>query len=421
MKRTKLKEVLKIKRGTSLSGDYYSDQGKKIRLTLGNFNYPNGGFKNNTSKSNIYFNGFVKPEFILKKGDIITPLTEQVYGLLGETARIPEDNLYIQSGDVGLVIPNELFLDRNFAFYLLSSPMVKKQIGAAAQQTKIRHTSPEKIMDCIVYLPEINHQKKAGKLLDLITRKIENNISLVDELEAIAEIIFNYWFLQFNFPDASGRPYSSGGGKMVSNEELKINIPLNWRVESLYDSTLCKIIQPGVQYFDSKNYLATANVDESLIKDGDWIKFEERETRANMQPVQYSVWFAKMKNSVKHISIPKNSQWFTDKYILSTGFFGLLCDSNSYSYIHSFIKSQNFETRKNILAHGATQEAVNIEDLKGIKIVVPSETLLKKYSKVVNPILDLMFSKMRENKELEELRNFLIPILINGQLKFKEN
>jgi len=100
MNRVKLGSVLNIKRGTSLSGKYYAERGEKVRLTLGNFNYPNGGFKENTSKTDIYFTGDVKPEFILKKGDIITPLTEQVSGLLGETARIPVDNMYIQSGDI---------------------------------------------------------------------------------------------------------------------------------------------------------------------------------------------------------------------------------------------------------------------------------------------------------------------------------
>ena len=72
MNKVKLGEVLDVKRGASLSGDYYSESGEKIRLTLGNFDYPNGGFKENTSKSDIYFTGEVKPEFILKKGDIIT-------------------------------------------------------------------------------------------------------------------------------------------------------------------------------------------------------------------------------------------------------------------------------------------------------------------------------------------------------------
>ena len=88
MKKVKLGDVLDVRRGTSLAGEYYSEQGNLIRLTLGNFNYPRGGFQENTAKKDIYFVGSVNPAFILKAGDIITPLTEQVSGLLGETATI---------------------------------------------------------------------------------------------------------------------------------------------------------------------------------------------------------------------------------------------------------------------------------------------------------------------------------------------
>lgn len=182
MRKIKLKEVLEIKRGTSLSGKYYSTSGQYIRLTLGNFNYPNGGFKENRSKEDIFFKETVKPQFILKKGDIITPLTEQVMGLLGETATIPESNKYIQSGDIGLVVPNEEKLDKRFAYYLISSGIIKKQLAVSSQQTKIRHTSPEKIMDCIAWIPEIEEQKKIALLLDNINLKISNNNQINNNL-----------------------------------------------------------------------------------------------------------------------------------------------------------------------------------------------------------------------------------------------
>lgn len=158
MEKLKLKEILDVRRGTSLSGEYYSEHGTKIRLTLGNFAYPSGGFKDNTSKKDIYYIGPFNDKFLLKKGDIITPLTEQVSGLLGETAIIPKDDVYIQSGDIGLIIPNENLLHKKYAYYLISSPLVKKQLDVSSQQTKIRHTSPDAIKDCIVWIPNINSQ-----------------------------------------------------------------------------------------------------------------------------------------------------------------------------------------------------------------------------------------------------------------------
>ena len=182
MNKIKLGDVLEVKRGMSLPGEYYATEGDYIRLTLGNFNYPSCGWKKNVLKDNLFFTGNVRDEYILKKGDIITPLTEQVRGLLGNTATIPEDALYIQSGDIGLIIPDETKLDKRFSYYLVSSSVVKKQLDARSQQTKIRHTSPEAIKDCVAFIPIIKEQKKISYLLDCINKKIENNNAINDNL-----------------------------------------------------------------------------------------------------------------------------------------------------------------------------------------------------------------------------------------------
>ena len=118
----------------------------------------------------------------MEEGDIITPLTEQAIGLLGSTAIIPESGKYIQSQDVAKIICKEDLLDKDFAFYLISSALVKQQLSAAAQQTKIRHTSPDKIKDCTVWIPELSEQKRIGKLLRSIDRKIELNRAINQNL-----------------------------------------------------------------------------------------------------------------------------------------------------------------------------------------------------------------------------------------------
>ena len=178
----KLGELIDVTRGASLSGQYYAEEGELIRLTLGNFNPNGGGFKLNTSKTDLYFIGDVKPEFILKEGDIITPLTEQSQGLLGTTARIPESGKYIQSQDVALVRCKEGLLDPNFCYYLISSSAVRQQLSAAAQQTKIRHTSPDKIKDCTVWIPTLDEQRKIGRILSDIDEKITLNRQINDNL-----------------------------------------------------------------------------------------------------------------------------------------------------------------------------------------------------------------------------------------------
>jgi len=184
LKRYKLGELIDVTRGMSLSGEFYSTEGKLVRLTLGNFDYVNGGFKQNTSKDNLFFTGQVPERYIMRKGDIITPLTEQTPGLLGSTARIPEDGKYIQSQDVALVRCKTEKIDSAFCCYLLPSHSVKKQLGAAAQQTKIRHTSPDKIKDCVVYIPDLPEQRGIGKLLTSIDERIRLNRQINQNLAA---------------------------------------------------------------------------------------------------------------------------------------------------------------------------------------------------------------------------------------------
>ena len=182
LKKYKLGELLDVKRGACLAGEYYATTGNYIRLTCGNFDYQNNSFKLNTSKDNLFYTGPVRKEFIMKKGDIITPLTEQAIGLLGSTAIIPEDDKYIQSQDVAKIICNEDLLYPLFAYYLISSETVKKQLSAAAQQTKIRHTSPDKIKDCVVWIPDLKEQKHIASILSDLDKKIALNRAINQNL-----------------------------------------------------------------------------------------------------------------------------------------------------------------------------------------------------------------------------------------------
>ena len=182
LKEYKLGQLLDVTRGASLSGEYYATEGEHIRLTLGHFDYQNGGFKENTSKDNLYFTGEVKDEFILNEGNIITPLTEQTFGLIGSTAFIPESGKYIQSQDIGLVKCNEDLLYPGFCYYLLPTALVKNQLSAGAQQTSIRHTSPDKIKDCTVFIPSLPEQKRIARLLSSIDRKITLNRAINQNL-----------------------------------------------------------------------------------------------------------------------------------------------------------------------------------------------------------------------------------------------
>lgn len=228
--------------------------------------------------------------------------------------------------------------------------------------------------------------------------------------------IYQRWFIEFEFPNDEGKPYKSNGGKLVYNEELKYRIPEKWKVDNCYDTNMFEIIKPGVQWFEIKNYLATGNVEGNNITDGVCVGYDNRESRANMQPLHNSIWFAKMKNSIKHITLSSNSEWFNEKYILSTGFLGIKCKENTLCYLHCFIYSDYFEKVKNMLAHGATQEAINNEDLKAIKLIVPDKRVLKLFENYTKAIIQDELDVIHENQRLDSLKEFILPLLMNGQI-----
>ena len=179
------------------------------------------------------------------------------------------------------------------------------------------------------------------------------------------------------------------------------------------------IIPTGIEHFNIKNYLPTANVEGTDFVEGNDITYKNRESRANMQPSLNSVWFAKMKNSIKHLYISETANFFVKKYILSTGFFGLQCSNISFAYVASYIDNILFENQKNLLAHGATQESVNENDLSLIKIYVPSTKELTRYNEIVSPMFKKLNEIQEENLKLTALRNEILPMLLNGQVSIR--
>ncbi len=418
MQRIKLGDVLDVKRGASLSGEYYAEEGQYVRLTLGNFNYPGGGFKENTFKNDIYFVGPIKPEFILKKGDIITPLTEQVSGLLGETATIPESDKYIQSGDVGLVIPDETRLNRRFAYYLIASPIVKKQLDAAAQQTKIRHTSPDAIKACEAWIPEdIAVQEDIGKLLDNINEKIRSNNAICTELEAMAKLLYDYWFVQFDFPNENGKPYKSSGGKMVWNEDLKREIPEGWEVKSL--NQLCSVVSGypfnSDTYDDNGKYhvLTIKNIQDGYIAtstDSNVCCIPSDIPKCDI--LQSGDILMSLTGNVGRVGILCG-----DNYLLNQRASIILPKEESIKwFLYSLFRNESIFIQIQRVATGTSQKNVSPTDIGNI--VVPyRKGIADNYNKAIGNSIQKMIVCNMENQQLASLRDFLLPMLMNGQVK----
>lgn len=267
----------------------------------------------------------------------------------------------------------------------------------------------------IPYCQEVQEQKKIIGILESIDKKIQVNDKINDNLQQQIKLLYDYWFTQFDFPDENGKPYKSSNGRLLYNDKVSHQIPEAWTVCNLIENPLTSIIKPGVDVFDTKKYLATADVIGTNISIGTKIEYVTRESRANMQPTVNSVWFAKMKNSIKHLYLNEEMKTLIDNCILSTGFCGIQCSKESFEYVASFIEHSYFETIKNILAHGATQEAVNNNDITKIPFVIPSAKILRLFHEKTQSIYSQISKNICENQELTKLRDWLLPMLMNGQ------
>ena len=315
---------------------------------------------------------------------------------------------------VAILKPNQELIYPKYLYYLMKyeTPRLRRLSSGSAQKNLLLDTMKK----LEVEIPDLNEQKKILNILDPFDNLIKHNISEINYIQDYLEKIYNYWFVQFNFPDDTQNEYLKNGGKLEYNDKIKNNIPTGWKVENLSNCSLYKLIKPGINKFDGeKVYLATGNVVNEDFDDGSDITYENREGRANMQPACNSVWFAKMKNSIKHITIPDNSLEFINEYILSTGFMGFQCDETTLSYIHSFINFSNFEYIKNCFSHGATQEAINNDDLKKIYIIVPPKHILEKFSAITYTLIRKRFELLIFNKNLEQERNNLMNYLMNNK------
>jgi type I restriction enzyme S subunit len=202
---------------------------------------------------------------------------------------------------------------------------------------------------------------------------------------------------------------------MKWNKELLIEIPESWSVQTLAENEITTFLDPGILVFDGyKRYLATADVDGYEVNwNSDLITFDNREGRANMQPCPNSAWFAKMKNSKKFLYYRGDSNSEVSEVILSTGFAGLSTSEANLEYLINVIDSPEFEERKDFLAIGATQEAINKQAMNLIPFLVPaSETLQDFHNLVTNNYIHISVL-MAENRRLFELRKFLIPKLMS--------
>ena len=259
------------------------------------------------------------------------------------------DNLLVSTGFI-ILKPLTNRVHPKFLFYFLTQKDIVRQLQTIAQNSTSSYPSisNDDLLNLKINLPSLKTQEKVVSILSLLDQQIERNNTVVKRLQVLSQYIFNQFFAQ--------------------EKELI----------SLLEFPYSQIIKPGINKFDKqKHYFATAEVDGEILNyKAPLIEYETRESRANMQPVENSVWFAKMKNSIKHIYVSQKDESLINDYIFSTGFCGIKCDDIAFEYLINYLNLPYFEKEKDILSHGATQEGIINEDLKSFKIHLPSKEKL---------------------------------------------
>ena len=411
----KLGELLRVTRGASLAGTGYADAGRYLRLTLANFN-EEGGFKDFKSTQGKYFTDSFDRRFLMRKGDLITPLTEQSPGLLGSVAFIPCDDLYIQSQDVGLITCNPEKLDKTFAYYLFLTHSVREQISARSQQTKIRHTSPDKISDIEVYIPDMPTQLRIAGVLGSLDEKIALNRKKIAELEALAKTIYDYWFVQFDFPNKDGKPYKSSGGKMVWNDQLKREVPEGWEVVPF---KCCCSIKSGFP-FKASDFLSNGKYGVITIKNVQDNYIDHcAESFLDAYPDSMPHCFRlhrgdilmSLTGYVGRVGIVTQ-----DNYLLNQRVALVSPKKEEYRlFIYNTLQTPFIRQLIENLANGCAQ--LNVSPIDCENIVIPfSEKIITAYYVLLNSTLTRYIQCQRQIQEIEKLRDFLLPLLMNEQV-----
>jgi len=303
------------------------------------------------------------------------------------------------SADVLVIDVNDDF-DSKFVYYALFRDDFFIHMMNGSKGTKMPRGDKTQIMNFSIPNFKFDIQQKIAKVLSTLDAKIELNNRINKELEAMAKTLYDYWFVQFDFPNVDGKPYKSSGGKMVYNEELKREIPEGWEVKKLG------------KYAE--------------IKRGDLIT--EKETlEGNVKVVaagiNYSYLHSKYNREKNTITISGSGANAGHINFWREPIFASDCttirgqnDIDTIMILHHLYLLQDYIYSQ---AKGSAQPHVYPEDIKQLYYVIASEKLIDKYQKIILPTNEKIAINQHEIQHLTQLRDFLLPMLMNGQVSVK--
>ena len=333
------------------------------------------------------------------------------------------------SADVLIFRTNNNY-DSSYIKYCLSQDSFFIYNMAGAKGSKMPRGDKQHILNFELLDFDLMTQKKIGNLLKAIDEKIDLNNKLNSELEKTAKELYDYWFVQFDFPDEKERPYKSSGGKMVYSQELKREIPFGWEVIVLgehitslrgvsYSSP--DLIGDGVPMINLACFTPECTYKASGIKSysGKYTKDKVLKPYDLVMCNTQQTDLDPTKDIIGNCLLVPN---IFDKEIVSSHHVNhIIFDNDDLKYIlFGESKTTWFHKFVSGLCSGTNILGLDFNGVCKYKIVKPPKQILAKYAKLILYIESQKSVIIKENQQLTTLRDFLLPLLMNGQVSFKK-
>ena len=338
----------------------------------------------------------------------ITPCLEN-----GKTAKVDildEDEVAFGSTEFIVLRENEHSINE-FIFYLAKSPAFRKRAISCMEGTSGRKRVNEGALKLqVLPIPDIETQQKIAAVLSSLDAKIETNNRINIELETMAKTLYDYWFVQFDFPDANGNPYKTSGGKMVYSNELKRDIPEGWEVQPLFKAM---DVQYGFPFDTSKFTDDTTQKPVIRIRD----ILENTISTYSTEEVQ-----DKYKLNSKDLLIGMDGNfhlnfWDKDGAYLNQRSVRIRSILNSeisnfqaYFELEPHIKAREKNVSRTTVGH------LSDKDLKRLFLVSATKNKNFNPKETFDAMLEKIISNRIQNQKLTHLRDWLLPMLMNGQV-----
>ena len=352
-----------------------------------------------------------KQKYSINEGDIFLTRTSETVDELAMSSVALKD--YPDASFSGFLkrlrpVDKRIVYPKFMAFYL-RSPLFRRTIINNTVMT-LRASFNEAMFSYLeIMLPDFETQKKIGDFLYSLEKKKQTNNQINQELEAMAKTLYDYWFVQFDFPDQNGKPYKSSGGKMVYNPELKREIPEGWGVEKLENIA-------NITMGQSPKGTSYNEVGEGMLFFQGSTDFGWRFPVARQYTTEPSR-IAEEDDILLSVRAPVGTLNIADtRCCIGRGLAAINSKVGANSYIFNVM--QDFKKLFDMMnSVGTTFGSITKDDLYSLQLVYPPNELLMKFDQSVKSFDREIKNRSRQNQELTQLRDCLLPMLMNGQVK----